>query len=334
MANLDFYGVFDFSTGDSNVYEYTSSEFTQIIKSLSGTGISINDRNKFSTTASGLNLTVGTGSCLIQGRYGSNNSTKTITLDAESVSLQRIDRIVLFEDVTNRIMGVKAIKGTAGASPSAPSLTQGDLYYEIPCYRALVTNGSTVTLTDERVYVYTPTEVIEALNAKQATITGAATTITSSDLTASRALVSNSSGKIAISDITATELNHLDGTTSNIQEQINGKQSTITGGASSITSTDLTASRVLVSNSSGKVGVSAVTSTELGYVSGVTSGIQSQINGKAASSHPHIITDITNLETTLNGKEDTLNADQKRKITVSTSDPSGGADGDIWIKVV
>lgn len=42
----------------------------------------------------------------------------------------------------------------------------------------------------------------------------------------------------------------------------------------------LTASRALVSDGSGVVSVSAVTSTELGYVSGVTSAIQTQIDGK------------------------------------------------------
>ena len=51
--------------------------------------------------------------------------------------------------------------------------------------------------------------------------------------------------------------------------------------------TGLTASRVLVSNSSGQVAVSAVTSTELGYLDGVTSSIQTQLNGKAASNHTH-----------------------------------------------
>ena len=51
--------------------------------------------------------------------------------------------------------------------------------------------------------------------------------------------------------------------------------------------TGLTASRALVSNSSGQPAVSAVTSTELGYLDGVTSSIQTQLNGKAASSHTH-----------------------------------------------
>ena len=62
------------------------------------------------------------------------------------------------------------------------------------------------------------------------------------------------------------------------------KQNTITGAASTVTTSNLTASRALVSNGSGKVAVSAVTSTELGYVHGVTSAIQTQINAKAADS--------------------------------------------------
>ena len=49
-----------------------------------------------------------------------------------------------------------------------------------------------------------------ALDAKNATISGAATTIVSSDLTVSRALTSNGSGKVAVSDVTSTELSVLD----------------------------------------------------------------------------------------------------------------------------
>lgn len=57
----------------------------------------------------------------------------------------------------------------------------------------------------------------------QATITGAATSIAASNLTASRVLISNSSGKVAVSDVTSTELGYLDGVTSNIQTQLNAK---------------------------------------------------------------------------------------------------------------
>ena len=59
---------------------------------------------------------------------------------------------------------------------------------------------------------------------KEATITGAATTITSADLTAGMALVSDVNGKVAASaDVSATELAYLNGVTSAIQTQIDGK---------------------------------------------------------------------------------------------------------------
>lgn len=40
----------------------------------------------------------------------------------------------------------------------------------------------------------------------------------------------------------------------------------------------------------------------------------------------------TATQTALNAKENTLNTDQKRKVTVSTSSPTGGADGDVWLQ--
>lgn len=42
-----------------------------------------------------------------------------------------------------------------------------------------------------------------------------------------------------------------------------------------------------------------VSSTELGYVDGVTSGVQEQLNGKANTSHGHAIADTTGLQTAL-----------------------------------
>jgi len=46
---------------------------------------------------------------------------------------------------------------------------------------------------------------------------------------------------------------------------------------------NLTVSRALASDANGKVAVSATTSTELGHVSGVTSAIQTQLNGKQST---------------------------------------------------
>lgn len=118
-----------------------------------------------------------------------------------------------------------------------------------------------------------------------------------SDLTAHINNKSNPHG-VTLSQLgvtaTASELNYVDGVTSNIQTQLNAKQPTVTGAATTITGSNLTASRALVSDANGKVAVSAVTSTELGYLDGVTSAIQTQINGKAAQ------TDVANAQARAN----------------------------------
>lgn len=151
----------------------------------------------------------------------------------------------------------------------------------VDTYKGLQTCDTTKTEVE---YVHGVTSNIQTqLNGKQASITGAATTITSSNLTTSRALISNSSGKVAVSSVTSTELGYLSGVTSNIQTQLDSKISSANGAISTVVNSNLTASRALVSNSSGKIAVSSITSTKLGYLTDVTSNIQSQIDGKQAS---------------------------------------------------
>lgn len=57
----------------------------------------------------------------------------------------------------------------------------------------------------------------------------------------------------------------------------------IAGAVSTITTGNLTADRAMISTAGGKAGISAVTSTEIGYLDGVTSAIQTQIDSKQAS---------------------------------------------------
>ena len=66
---------------------------------------------------------------------------------------------------------------------------------------------------------------------KQVTITGAASTVALANLTASSALVSDSNGKITtLTGLSVVELGYVDGTTSNIQTQLNAKEpSFVTG---------------------------------------------------------------------------------------------------------
>lgn len=112
-------------------------------------------------------------------------------------------------------------------------------------------------------------------------------------LPAQKAVITDANGQLSTSTVTTNELSMLSGVSSSLQTQLNGKQASITGAASSVTSSNLTVSRTLISDGSGKIGISSVTSTELATLSGVTSAIQTQLNGKAASSHTHTASQIT-----------------------------------------
>jgi hypothetical protein len=142
--------------------------------------------------------------------------------------------------------------------------------------------------------------------------------LTNADIDSERATYTDSSKRIKTGATTYQELQYVNGVTSAIQDQLNHKvstyatdatywdttptasstlpvtsgglytefatkQNTITGAATTITSSNLTASCVLVSDSSGKVAVkSTVSDTEVGYLDGVTSAIQTQFTNKVS----------------------------------------------------
>lgn len=87
-----------------------------------------------------------------------------------------------------------------------------------------------------------------------------------------------------------------------LDEALDKKQGSVSGAASSIMTSDLSAGKVLVSDSSGKIAASEITSAELEKLSGLSANVQTQIN------------------------------EMQSKITTGTASPSGGSDGDIYIQ--
>lgn len=77
--------------------------------------------------------------------------------------------------------------------------------------------------------------------------------------------------------------------------------------------------------------LSATSSTELGYLDGVTSDIQTQLNAKQPTVANVSDTEIGYLDGVTSAVQTQINAKQKQ-ITASTSTPTGGSDGDVWIQ--
>lgn len=178
MPNLEYYGMFDFASGDSDTYEYTSEEFATLIRGLTGNGISKNEYNEFAATANGLEITVASGTCFINGRFGYNSASQLITLTATSVSQSRYDRIVLTLNIPSRTISLDTIVGTAVAgTPTKPELTQTATVYQIPVYSVLVSGGSNTTLTDERIFTYSASAINDTLQAIQNTLNNVPTSL-------------------------------------------------------------------------------------------------------------------------------------------------------------
>nr|DAR10592.1 MAG TPA: Putative tail fiber protein [Caudoviricetes sp.] len=121
----------------------------------------------------------------------------------------------------DKVLANGILKGDGQGAISAAETQEVEL---VTLTKADVGLGNVDNTSDLNKPISTATQA--ALNGKQATIAGGASTITTSNLTDNRALVSNADGKVAVSAVTATELGYLDGVTSNIQTQLNGKLST------------------------------------------------------------------------------------------------------------
>lgn len=90
----------------------------------------------------------------------------------------------------------------------------------------------------------------------------------------------NITGKKNFEDIQVDGTASFEGSVNINGEEIATKSDipTYNGGVSTILNSNLTTNRALISNANGKVATSSITNTELGYLEGVTSNIQTQLN--------------------------------------------------------
>ena len=100
--------------------------------------------------------------------------------------------------------------------------------------------------------------------------------------------------------------------------------------------TGLTANRALISDANGHPSASAVTNTELGYLGGVTSGVQSQLNGKLDSDGNAVSASKLQTARTINGTSfdgtaniTTANWGTARTITIGESGKSVNGSGNV-----
>lgn len=102
----------------------------------------------------GMNLLLKAGKAWINGYFYNNTSDLTITIGTADGQLNRIDRIVVRWDLTNRIISAEVKSSAYSASPTAPALRRDADIYELALADVYVGAGvTTITqsnITDQR----------------------------------------------------------------------------------------------------------------------------------------------------------------------------------------
>lgn len=234
----------------------------------------------------------------VEGKLYRVNAAGTVDFGAGNISFEVGDSVVnngTAWEKWDHSDQVQSVNGQTGAvSLDTDDIGEGsNLYFTDERAQdaagALATSSAKVSLTyNDAGATLTPDIVAGSLVNADISATAAIAVSKMAAQTANRALATDASGFQTPSATTDTELGYVSGVTSAIQTQLNAKQATITGAATTVVSSDLTADRAMQTDSSGKIAISSVTSTELGYLAGATSTIQNQIN---LITRPSLITD-------------------------------------------
>lgn len=145
---------FNSVTGD--IREYQASEFAEYFGMFIPDGVFVENSviSLGLTNATGLQVRLATGFASIRGYLYKNDAVKSFTLDAADTILNRIDRVVIKLDISNRTIAAVVKKGTLGSSPVPPSLIDTTSVKEIPIAQIRINaKATTGVITDERVAI-------------------------------------------------------------------------------------------------------------------------------------------------------------------------------------
>lgn len=256
-------------------------------------------------------------------------------------TFDRIDNSQMITNVFGRTGAVTALEGDYNLNKLSDVTITAPATNQVLTYNgaAQVNGAATYTETDPGVFAFAKAALPtcgagQALKGDGTSLSCVASGSTFSG-TANRAIVTDGAGALAVSTITDTVLGYLSGATSNIQTQLDAKANSASlvdwsiAGVQTLEPSRLnltTANRAVITSGTGVPTASAVTVTELGYLTGVTSAIQTQLDAKQGTlgtgtvTSTHIVdgtildadlagsiaqAKVTNLTTDLGNKQDT-----------------------------
>ena len=149
-------------TGDGTSGGYTATNFSQYLEDVTitaaaseGVLFGVDNSLAVSTTGVTRQVSIASGSAIVNGKFYKSDSAVLFTLDSTPSS--RVDRVILRGSYSAQTVRLAILKGTDGsASPTA--LTQSDgTTWEILLANVSLNSSNVLSITDQRTFVKSPT---------------------------------------------------------------------------------------------------------------------------------------------------------------------------------
>jgi hypothetical protein len=297
--------VFNASNVATGLAEYQSGEFIPLSHGGIGAALSIGSAGqilKVNSGASALEFGDVTAIVNIDGATDGSGATlaasdKFLFSDGGTekyLLASQIDTYVsgTSSTLTNKTLTAPTINGVVGGTTTSQTITAlTSTTIGNGGTTAITMSGANVTVAGDLTVEGTTTTVdsttINIQNSfvfEGATADAHETNLTTVDPTADRTIsLPNATGTIVLKDSTDTLTNKSIDSDNNTITNIVNADIKSAAGINFSKMEDLTTSRALVSDGNGDVSVSAVTATEIGYLDGVTSSIQTQLDNALTS---------------------------------------------------
>jgi len=295
--------VFNASNVATGLAEYQSGEFIPLSHGGLGAALSIGSAGQILKVNSGASaLEFGSVEAIVNIDGATDGSGATLAASdkflfsdggtEKYLLASQIDTYVsgTSSTLTNKTLTAPTINGVVGGTTTSQTITAlTSTTIGNGGTTAITMSGANVTVAGDLTVEGTTTTVdsttINIQNSfvfEGATADAHETNLTTVDPTADRTIsLPNATGTIVLKDSTDTLTNKSIDSDNNTITNIVNADIKSAAGINFSKMEDLTASRALVSDGNGDVSVSAVTATEIGYLDGVTSNIQTQLDAKS-----------------------------------------------------
>ena len=295
--------VFNASNVATGLAEYQSGEFIPLPHGGLGAALSIGSAGQILKVNSGASaLEFGSVEAIVNIDGATDGSGATLAASdkflfsdggtEKYLLASQIDTYVsgTSSTLTNKTLTAPTINGVVGGTTTSQTITAlTSTTIGNGGTTAITMSGANVTVAGDLTVEGTTTTVdsttINIQNSfvfEGATADAHETNLTTVDPTADRTIsLPNATGTIVLKDSTDTLTNKSIDSDNNTITNIVNADIKSAAGINFSKMEDLTTSRALVSDGNGDVSVSAVTATEIGYLDGVTSNIQTQLDAKS-----------------------------------------------------